>query len=453
MKLRKVLLSVTAIIIALIVFKSYQNVNASYQPMFQTPGESIDAFIPSNNDVTLAKSTDRGRPQISDDTIVADNGFPLRGEHIRLAEFIDPDVDPNRTWREIAYDTDMWLSLINDYHLNTARLLLYRPPQNWSGGSCDNPPGRCYDSVNDAVAYIDDMVEIASQLGMYLIIDYHPVGGHDEADAQAWWDVLAPRYKDRTHVIYELCNEPVMWSASSYDDAAIQFEEDLYQLIRGKAPNTHIIMWSFAESSGDGDNMLTKVELGQGIDYSNVSVGYHPYQQNNFNQNEIDTLRNHGYAVIDTEIGDAAGYTTRTASEEAQGVSWIWLDGIYDSIPVTWAMDPKTVPSLTEVPVQSVTINGGNACPIGLACSFSATVDPNTATVPITYTWQASEQSGAVHQTTATIDYFYATWSVASTQYVTVTAQNAFGDATASHTFEVKSFDYAVYLPLVLKNY
>ena len=30
---------------------------------------------------------------------------------------------------------------------------------------------------------IDDMVDIASQLGMYIIIDYHPVGGYDEADA------------------------------------------------------------------------------------------------------------------------------------------------------------------------------------------------------------------------------------------------------------------------------
>jgi len=452
--LRKIVigLAVLAVLGGIIVFS---RVNAQ-TTVDTAPADNFMRYLSPNNDVTQAKATDRGRVQIAGTTVVADNGYPLRGEHVRLAEFNEnPPLDPGVTWRQYAYDTNMWLSLINDYHLNTVRLLLYRPPQNWTGGSCDNPPGRCYNSVNDALTYIDDMVEIASQLGMYLIIDYHPVGGYDKADAIAWWTVLAPRYKNRTHVLYELSNEPVAWSAAAYNDAAIQFEEDLYQLIRAAAPDTHIILWSFAESSGDGNNMLTKVQLGTTIDYGNASVGYHPYQKGNFNQNEIDSLRDAGYAVIDTEIGDAAGYRTRTTSEENQEVSWIWLDAIYNdpTISVTWAKDPKTVSSLTNTPVQGVTISGGNACPTGLLCGFSADVSPASAAIPITFTWQATGQSGVVHQSTDTTDNFSAQWNADSTQTITVTADNGFGIATDSRTITVKPFNFAAYLPLILKNF
>lgn len=445
----------TIIFIAIIAV--YPRSNAQSENTIGETREHFPLHLSVAGDVTEPKATDRGRVRLSGGTLVADNGVLLRGEHIRLAEFIDPDIDPNHTLREVAYDTDLWFSLINDYHLNAVRLLLYRPPQNWPGGSCDNPPGRCYATVTDALPYIDDMVEIASQMGMYLIIDYHPVGGHDRADAISWWNVLAPRYKNRTHVIYEVSNEPVMWSAASYDEIDVQFEEDLFDLIRDKAPNTHIILWSFAESSGSGSTMLAKVQEGTTIDYSNASVGYHPYQANNFNQTEIDTLRNAGFSVIDTEIGDAAGYVTRTASEENEGVSWVWLDGIFDSIAVTWEKDPKTVSSLTEIPVQNVTIKSGYACPVGLPCGFSADVFPVSASIPITFTWELSNQDGdtstIIHHSTQTSDMCVTTWNITGTQSVTVTAQNALDSATSSQVVEVKVFNESVYLPVVLRHY
>ena len=65
-------------------------------------------------------------------------------------------------------------------------------------------------------------------MGTYVIIDYHPVGGYDQADAEAWWNILAPCYEDPTYIVYELSNEPVCGSAGSYSAQDVEFEEDLY---------------------------------------------------------------------------------------------------------------------------------------------------------------------------------------------------------------------------------
>ena len=313
--------------------------------------------------VTEPKATDRGRVQIDPKsmTLVADNGCKLRGEHLRIAN-LPWDVDNQyQTHLDRAYDLQVWQEMVETFHLNTVRLLLYRPPQNWGGGPGNNcPADRCFPTVQDAIPHIDAMVEIASEMGMYVIIDYHPVGGYNRDDAITWWNALAPRYKDRTHVIYELSNEPVRWNAAAYKQQDIQFEKDLYQLIRGHAPNTHIILWSFAEASGTGTSMLTKVKSAPEISYENASVGYHPY--GNYNPSEMNNLRKAGYPIMDTEIGGSSreSYLIRTTNEENLGVSWIWLDGTgfnknwSEPLPVTWPRDPRAGKATAATPSVSM---------------------------------------------------------------------------------------------------
>ena len=294
--------------------------------------------------------SDRGRVQIhpTHKTPITDNGRPLRGEHLRIANLPD---GLGGTELDRAYDLTVWQEMVESFHLNAVRLLLYRPPQNWPGGPGNNcPVERCFASVNDAIPHIDAMVNIASSMGMYVIIDYHPVGGSNRDDAIAWWNALAPRYKDRTHVLYEISNEPVAWFPINYQENDVAFQEDLYQLIRGHAPNTHIILWTFPNAV---EGMLSKIQEANGISYTNASVGFHPYERT---ASAVDALRDAGYPVINTEIGslladDAAAYdeyANRTAVEENANISWIWLDGTGlgkdwdEPLPVTWSKDPAT---------------------------------------------------------------------------------------------------------------
>ena len=331
-------------------------------PQYDTADEFL-VFAPiiQTSQISGANPNDRGRVQIADGTLKADNGELLRGEHLRISEMLA--VPPTRTETERMYDVDVWNDLIVNHHLNTVRLLMYRPPQHWDStdpNGCSNPPERCYASVNDILPHLDTAVEIASQMGMYVIIDYHPVGGYYKDDAVAWWTAIAPRYKDRTHVIYEVTNEPST-SAGSYSAELVQYEEDMYTLIRSLAPDTHIILWSFAEWSGSNHDMLDRIQEGPDINYTNASVGFHPYSS--LNPNELFALNAAGLAIINTEIGGYSRdeYVQRTAAMEqwqvnnvAKPISWVWLDGSgYEKdwaetnpVPVTWPQDPGTRPTV-----------------------------------------------------------------------------------------------------------
>lgn len=297
--------------------------------------------------------------------VVADNDWPLRGEAIFLT---DPEgsTTGNFTLAHL-YDLSYWRALRDDFHLNTVRLFIMRPPQFWDGGpgwDCWPPVYRCYpldyvvNPPDTALDIIDDVVDIADQMGMYIIIDYHPVGGHDAADATDWWNVIAPRYKNRTHVIYELANEPVAWAAEAYTPADVEFEEDLFALIRSHAPDTHIILWSFANTSS---GMSGVVAQGDAISYTNASVGFHGY---GYEEQAVLQLRNN-YPVINTEIG--RNIPSRTQDSESIGVSWIWLGGAkthnvgangFEPAQVYWPADPGATDDLTPpAPPENLVIS------------------------------------------------------------------------------------------------
>lgn len=295
---------------------------------------------------------ERGRVAIVEGNVVADNGMPLRGEHFTLAENFDDPFDGSL---DRLYDHDFWRMLVDDFHLNTVRLLISRPPQNWTGGTgheCFTPAYRCYNlhyvmgNGKTVLEVMDDAVDKARRMGMYIIIDYHAVGGWDAADAFSWWTVVAPRYADHTHVIYDIINEPVMWNAEQFEDDDVAFIGALYNYVRSLAPDTHLMLWGFG---GATPAMRSVVEQAPAIDYANASVSYHPY---GFDQAAVLELRE-AYPIIAGEVGghSPSQYLGRITAQEAIGASWVWLDGAQGMgtspnglLPedVTWPRDPGT---------------------------------------------------------------------------------------------------------------
>ncbi len=297
---------------------------------------------------------DRGRPVISGGTLLTDNGLPLRGESLFLGQWADGSTFNEAWWRELR----------DDYHLNAMRLLMFRPPQQ-NNPNC-GPSTGCEDldqivGGQTVLERMDEVVDIAGALGMYIIVDYHPVGGHDAGDAMAWWSQVAPRYQNRTHVIYEACNEPVAWSPQVYGPADVQFVEDSFSLIRGLAPDTPIILWSFANAT---TAMRSKVEEGTAINYSNALVGYHPY--GSYSQSGVANTMS-AFPVMNTEVGgsesnfNSQAFIDQVADCEALGVSWILLAGTISPLgpfypgwqygftesEVYWAPDPLAVDQST----------------------------------------------------------------------------------------------------------
>ena len=89
-------------------------------------------------------------------------------------------------------------------------------------------------------------------------------------------------------------------------------------------------------------------------------------------------------------------------------------------------------------PPTGMAIDGPSTGLIETSYSFTSTVSPITATLPITYVWQANQQSPLTN-TGALSDSVTFTWQATGTQAITVTASNVGGTATGAHAITIYS--------------
>lgn len=109
--------------------------------------------------------------------------------------------------------------------------------------------------------------------------------------------------------------------------------------------------------------------------------------------------------------------------------------------------------SSVVVPPDAVSIVGPTAGTTGVSYAFTATVYPITATTPITWLWQATDQAPVTRAGDIT-DVLSYTWDTPGMKTITVTATNAGGLAVAAISVPISmpAGDHAVYLPLVQRN-
>lgn len=91
-----------------------------------------------------------------------------------------------------------------------------------------------------------------------------------------------------------------------------------------------------------------------------------------------------------------------------------------------------------DVAPGAVSIDGPSAGQTGVSYIFTATVNPPTATLPITFTWQATDQP-QVTQTSGLSDTLSFTWLITGSKRITVTATNAAGSVTGTHAITIDS--------------
>ncbi|HHN93197.1 MAG TPA: PKD domain-containing protein, partial [Anaerolineae bacterium] len=92
------------------------------------------------------------------------------------------------------------------------------------------------------------------------------------------------------------------------------------------------------------------------------------------------------------------------------------------------------------IPAGEVSISGPPTSTEGISVTFTATVNPvsGTASLPVTFTWQASGLETLVHYD-ALSDTATFTWTEAGPQVVTVTVANECGGVTASRVITIAS--------------
>jgi len=110
-----------------------------------------------------------------------------------------------------------------------------------------------------------------------------------------------------------------------------------------------------------------------------------------------------------------------------------------------------------NAPPSSADIASPTTGTVNIACIFTATVSPITATQPITYVWQATGQAPVMHTGSSLSDTVAFNWSAPGIQAITATATNAGGTVTGTHLVTINDVPQdpetkSIYLPLVIIN-
>jgi hypothetical protein len=229
----------------------------------------------------------RARVKIQNGNVVSDSGSPLRGAPFFMSIFNTKHMRDNETTYR-----NYFRSVANDYKMNAVRVSPW--VGNWEYDIKNNS-----NHQSEMNYMIDKCVQWAGEDNIYCIINLHTK--YDTVltrqKVKDFWSVVAPRHKDKTHVIFEAVNEPNVGSAKSN-------MAGIYADLRAMAPNTHIILWSL-NNPDSGGFVLQDLKNASSISYSNASFGFHVYEWTlgkNAKWERAKSYRNAGYPVICTEF-------------------------------------------------------------------------------------------------------------------------------------------------------
>jgi hypothetical protein len=295
----------------------------------------------------------RGRPQLNAarTTFVADNGQRLRGPY------------ESTEWTTAAPASEV--AKIKDLGCNAVHLYAEVFDPNYPNPGSTAP--------GYAVTEVDKMVAITRTNGLYLVMTIGNGannGNHNRAWATNFWNFYAARYANQTHVLFEIHNEPMAWGPSyltgTTPPGTLDMEIAAYRAIRANAPNTPVLLFSYAVLSGNGgaNAALTDVHAfnqtvfgNQNAVWTNEAVAFHGYGGWEGTITAVTALLNAGYPCFMTEFGwpdwgKSSGVsleTEVTSDLERLGVSWL----TFQYIPPSGVSSPVTIPELFKDPVDA----------------------------------------------------------------------------------------------------
>lgn len=256
------------------------------------PGGSDSGNDSGNNSDTgsnagIVTTVPTGRLQVSGTKLTDESGniIQLRGVSTH-----------GISWFPDYVNYDAFATLRDDWGANVVRIAMY--PEEYNG----------YLSGGDKAALkqiIDNGVNYATELGMYVIIDWHVLNYAPSRHTQEACDFfaeMASKYSGHDNVIYEICNEPV---GADWNSDIKPYAETVIGTIRQFDDHSLILVGTNTWSQ-DVDSVV-----GNTLDDGNVMYVAHFYagtHKENI-RNKISTALNAGVPVFISEcsICDASG--------------------------------------------------------------------------------------------------------------------------------------------------
>ena len=231
-------------------------------------------------------------------------------------------------WFPQYINYDSFRTLRDDWNTNCIRLAMYTAEY---GGYCTGgDKEQLKQLVRDGVSY-------ATELGMYVIVDWHILSDCDpnqnKDEAIAFFREMSEAFTDNDNVLYEICNEPN--SGTSWDSIK-SYAEEVIPVIREQKPDAVILVgtptWS-QEIDKATASPLT---------FDNVMYTLHFYAGTHKDdlRNRLETCAQNNLPVFVSEFGmcDASG---NGANDFDSTTKWLDLLNKYQISFCCWNLANK----------------------------------------------------------------------------------------------------------------
>ncbi len=218
---------------------------------------------------------------------------------------------------------------LGEYGVNAIRLAMYTVDYN---GYCSGG------NQADLEAIIDRGVQACTDLGMYVIVDWHILNDLDpnvnKDSAKAFFDKMSKKYAGYDNVIYEICNEP---NGGTTWESIKSYAEEVIPVIRNNDKDALIIVGT-PNWSQDVDVASKNPITGQ----NNILYAVHFYASTNKDniRSKVETAIGNGLPIIVSEssICEASGNGSINYDE---GQKWMDLIGKYRLSCFAWSLGNK----------------------------------------------------------------------------------------------------------------
>lgn len=231
-------------------------------------------------------------------------------------------------WFPQYINYDSFRTLRDDWNTNCIRLAMYTAEY---GGYCaGGDKEQLKQLVRDGVSY-------ATELGMYVIVDWHILSDCDpnqnKDEAIAFFQEMSEAFADNDNVLYEICNEPN--SGTSWDSIK-SYAEEVIPVIREQKPDAVILVgtptWS-QEIDKAAASPLT---------FDNIMYTLHFYAGTHKDdlRNRLETCAQNNLPVFVSEFGmcDASG---NGANDFDSTTKWLDLLNKYQISFCCWNLANK----------------------------------------------------------------------------------------------------------------
>ena len=305
-----------------------ETVSESTASSEQTSSSEASGAQPAETEPAVSEA-----PSVDDSTLFGQHG----ALHVENGKLTDADGNIVQlygmsthgiAWFPQYINYDSFRTLRDDWNTNCIRLAMYTAEY---GGYCaGGDKEQLKQLVRDGVSY-------ATELGMYVIVDWHILSDCDpnqnKDEAIAFFREMSEAFADNDNVLYEICNEPN--SGTSWDSIK-SYAEEVIPVIREQKPDAVILVgtptWS-QEIDKAAASPLT---------FDNVMYTLHFYAGTHKDdlRNRLETCAQNNLPVFVSEFGmcDASG---NGANDFDSTTKWLDLLNKYQISFCCWNLANK----------------------------------------------------------------------------------------------------------------